>query len=200
MSAPHDADLPGAEALYEDAACALLLTRPDGTIERVNRTFCRWLGYAPDELVGRRKLQDLLTMGGRIFHQTHWSPLLQMQGSVAEVKLEVLHRDGQAVPMMMNAVVRRAGAHLLHDIAIYSAKDRHRYERELLLARTRAEELLAQAREAQRALAAAQAQLREEHARAEDRALFAEQMIGIVSHDLRNPLSAIQMSTHLLSR
>ena len=27
-------------------------------------------------------------MGGRIFHQTHWAPLLQMQGSVAEVKLD----------------------------------------------------------------------------------------------------------------
>ena len=29
-------------------------------------------------------------MGGRIFHQTHWAPLLQMQGSVAEVKLDVV--------------------------------------------------------------------------------------------------------------
>ena len=35
-------------------------------------------------------------MGGRIFHQTHWAPLLQMQGSVAEVKLEVVHRDGRS--------------------------------------------------------------------------------------------------------
>jgi sigma-B regulation protein RsbU (phosphoserine phosphatase) len=32
----------------------------------------------------------------------------------------------------------------------------------------------------------------------EDRALFAEQMVGIVSHDLRNPLSAILMGARLL--
>jgi sigma-B regulation protein RsbU (phosphoserine phosphatase) len=35
---------------------------------------------------------------------------------------------------------------------------------------------------------------------AEDRALFAEQMIGIVSHDLRNPLSAILMGASILDR
>ena len=29
-------------------------------------------------------------MGGRIFHQTHWSPLLAMQGSVAEVKFDLV--------------------------------------------------------------------------------------------------------------
>jgi sigma-B regulation protein RsbU (phosphoserine phosphatase) len=37
-----------------------------------------------------------------------------------------------------------------------------------------------------------------ERARAQDRALFAEQMVGIVSHDLRNPLSAILMGVRLL--
>ena len=35
---------------------------------------------------------------------------------------------------------------------------------------------------------------------AEDRALFAEQMVGIVSHDLRNPLSAIFLGMNLLTR
>jgi sigma-B regulation protein RsbU (phosphoserine phosphatase) len=37
-------------------------------------------------------------------------------------------------------------------------------------------------------------------AAAEDRALFAEQMMGIVSHDLRNPLAAIHMGAHVLDR
>ena len=34
---------------------------------------------------------------------------------------------------------------------------------------------------------------------AEDRALFAEQMVGIVSHDLRNPLAAIMTGTQVLA-
>ena len=69
-------------------------------------------------------------------------------------------------------------------------------------ARGVAEELLQKNTAAQTALDDAQAQLFEESARqraaAEDRALFAEQMIGIVSHDLRNPLSVVSLSGHVI--
>ena len=195
-----DDALPDVEALFEDAACGLLLTEVDGRIRRVNRTFCRWVGREPHELAGCRKLQDLLTMGGRIFHQTHWAPLLQIQGSVAEVKLDIVHRDGHTIPMVLNAVRRQHPGCVFHEIASFVAEDRNRYERELLLARKRAEELLVRQREVQDALTLSQAELDRQRAKAEDRALFAEQMIGIVSHDLRNPLSAIQMSAFLMSR
>jgi phosphoserine phosphatase RsbU/P len=184
---------PQLQSLVDQAPCGLLLTSTDGTIHRVNGTFCRWTGFDEAELVGRRKLQDLLTMGGRIFHQTHWAPLLQMQGSVAEVKLEIVHHDGHAMPMVMNACRSEQQGLAFHQIAVFSAKDRHQYEHELLLARRRAEEILAKEQQAQQALAAAQAV-------AEDRAVFAEQMVGIVSHDLRNPLSAIQMGAYVLTR
>lgn len=91
-----DADsLPGADSLYEYAPCALIVTSKAGVILRVNTTFCEWLGYPKDQLIGRRKLQELLTIGGRIFHQTHWIPLLEMQGSISEVKLEFATSDGK---------------------------------------------------------------------------------------------------------
>src|SRR5206468_8203916 len=135
-----------------------------------------------------------------IFHQTHWAPLLQIQGSVAEVKLDVVHASGEVKPMILNAVSRAAGNVVRHEIAAFGAEDRHRYERELLQARRRAEELHTKSLEAQRALVAAQAELDVQKRAAEDRALFAEQMVGIVSHDLRNPLSVIQLSATLLLR
>lgn len=139
-------------------------------------------------------------MGGRIFHQTHWAPLLHMQGSVAEVKLDVLHRDGHTLPMVMNVVRRRHPGGTFDEISTFVAEDRNKYEKELLLARRHAEELLRRQQEAQEALTASQAELDRQRASAEDRAQFAEQMVGIVSHDLRNPLSAIQLSTLVLAR
>lgn len=54
---------------------------------------------------------------------------------------------------------------------------------------------LAAERDAEHVVKLAEAELR---AAAEDRVLLAEQMVGIVSHDLRNPLSAILMGTTLL--
>jgi sigma-B regulation protein RsbU (phosphoserine phosphatase) len=188
------------EALFDHAACGLIVTRDDGTFVLVNHTFCAWLGCDAPSLVGRRRLQDLLTMGARIFHQTHWSPLLQIQGSIGEVKLDLLHRDGHVIPMIMNAVRRTSDGVVRHEIAVFVAEDRSRYERELLAARKRAEELLRKEREAQQALAAVQVELDLQRVAAEDRATFAEQMVGIVSHDLRNPIAAIQLSAALLGR
>ncbi|WP_437284808.1 PAS domain-containing sensor histidine kinase [Sorangium sp. So ce406] len=151
--------------LYELAACGLLTTAADGTIERVNRTMCAWTGFAAAELVGKR-FQDLLTIGSKLFHYTHWMPLLQMQGSVAEVQLELVRRDGRVLPILVNAA-RRAGpagaassARPPVDVAVFIATDRRKYERELLLARKRAEELLASERQAQQARARAEARLR----------------------------------------
>lgn len=193
--------LPDAAALYEQAPCGLMLTDADGTIRRVNATFCRWIGAGPAELVNQVRVQQLLTVGGRIFHQTHWAPLLQIQGSVAEVKLDVLHRrDGRRLPMLMNAIRRAHGGRVFDELSMVIAEDRHAYERELLQARRRAEQLLQQERQAQQALAQAEAQLKLALETAEDRALFAEQLIGIVSHDLRTPLQAIRLGTQMLAR
>ena len=182
---PLGHSLPNLDALYAQAACGLLLTEEDGTIRHTNHTFCQWTGHEPADLVDKRKLASLFSMGAQIFHQTHWAPLLHMQGSVAEVKLDVLHRDGRAIPMVMNALRRQHPEGVFHEIAVFVAEDRNKYEKELLLARRRADELLVEVNR-QRALA-------------EDRALFAEQMVGIVSHDLRNPLSVIRMSAAILN-
>jgi sigma-B regulation protein RsbU (phosphoserine phosphatase) len=185
--------LPGADALYDAAPCGLLLADADGRLLGANATACRWLRQDCGALVGQRRFQDLLTMGGRIFYQTHIQPLLRIQGSVAEVKLELKDAEDRILPMMVNiAEAPWNGKTVLH-IALFIAEDRHKYERELLLQRRRLEELAARHAQDQQDLMAARAQ-------AEDRAQFAEQLVGVVSHDIRNPLSVIHMSSVLLER
>ena len=191
---------PEARELFNSEACGLLVTAPDGLIQQVNQTFCEWVGRERNELVSRSTMQALLTMGGRIFYQTHLAPLMLIQGSVTEVKLEVLHKDGRRVPMILNAVRRERNGIVSHDIAAFIAKDRHKYEQELMLARKRAEAALVKEQQAQRDLLVAQVELDRLRAVAEDRALFAEQMMAVVSHDLRNPLSVIDLSANLIGR
>jgi sigma-B regulation protein RsbU (phosphoserine phosphatase) len=181
--------------LYEHAPCGLLSTSANGTILRVNRTFCGWIGASADELTGHKRIQDLLTVGCKIFHQTHWMPLLQMRGSVAEVQLEILHRDGHALPMLVNAAERLVDGVMQHDMAMFIVVDRRTYERELLQARKRAEELLESERAAQAKL---EEVLRAQEREAQARAVLAEQLIGIVSHDLRTPLGAVVLGATLL--
>jgi sigma-B regulation protein RsbU (phosphoserine phosphatase) len=184
---------------YELAVCGLCTTAADGTLVRVNRTLCAVMGRSAEELLGRR-FQDLLTVGSKLFHQTHWMPLLQMQGSVAEVQMDLVHADGRHVPVLVNAALRGVTMPLSEapkapiDIAVFVAADRRKYERELMLARRQAEQLLDSERKAQEARARAQAELHRALLRQE----ADEQLIGIVSHDLRNPLNAITLGSHML--
>ena len=103
--------------LYEDAPCGYLSTRPAATIVKVNRTLLEWTGYGRDELLGRR-FQDLLTAGGRIYHETHYAPLLRMQGAVREIALELVCADGRRLPVLSTpccAPTTRAAAADPHD-------------------------------------------------------------------------------------
>ena len=183
--------VPDAEVLYQHAPCALLLTNDKGLILKVNQIFCRWLGYTPDQLVGVRKLQELLTVGGRIFYQTHWMPLLVMQRSIAEVKLDFLTAEGKVLPMVLNAGRREHEGHVFDEISAFIVAERIRFEQELLQAKRQAEDALHRHVVLER-------EVNRQRELAVDRALFAEQMIGIVSHDLRNPLQVVSMAAQYL--
>jgi sigma-B regulation protein RsbU (phosphoserine phosphatase) len=187
------ADIPSlfdAQALFDEAPCGLVVTKEDGTILRSNQTFGHWIGCDAQDLVGRR-FQDLLTMGGRIFHQTHWAPLMQMQGSVAEVKLDLLHHDKRIITMLLNGVRREHASGAFYELALFGTTG-DKYERELLNARRIAEDLLREKTAAETALQQAQMALNDAYEKSLRRASFAEQMVAIVSHDLKNPLTAIK--------
>jgi PAS domain S-box-containing protein len=120
-----------AEDLYENAPCGYLSTLLDGQIAKVNTTLLTWLGYTRDQLVGRRYFSDLLTVGGRLYHETHFAPLLSMQGEIGGVALELQAADGSRLPVLVTSAVKTsaAGEPLLIRTTIFDARDRRAYER-----------------------------------------------------------------------
>jgi PAS domain S-box-containing protein len=142
MSIPNGLLDESADDLFETAPCGYLTTALDGSILRVNRTFEELTGRKRDELLGTR-FQDLLTPGGQIYHETHYAPLLRMQGSVREIAIEIVRSDGSNVPAFVNAVVRHdnAGQPRVIRTTVFDATDRRRYEQELLKARRREHEV-----------------------------------------------------------
>jgi len=163
-----------AEDLYEHAPSGYLSTLPDGTIVKINQTLLDWLGHTRDAVVGTMRFQALLAVGPRIYYETHCAPLLRMQGFVREIALDLLTADGGTLPVIVNARERRdgAGKALLHRITIFDATERRRYERELLLARRKAEQIAA------------------------DKSA----LLAMLSHDIRNPLNAIMGVVQILER
>jgi phosphoserine phosphatase RsbU/P len=141
-----------AEDLYDRAPCGYVSTLMDGTIAKINDTLLAWIGRDREALVGRMRFTDLLTVGGRLYHETHFAPLLRMQGEISGIALDVKQADGGRIPVLVSSVVKQGGMGepLLIRTTVFDARDRRAYEEELLRGRKAAEEARRQA-EADRA-------------------------------------------------
>lgn len=165
--------------LYENAPCGYLSMLADGRIFRANATLAHWTGYGVDELASKR-LTDLLTIGTRIFYETHGAPMLGLQGRVDELALELKTANGTRVPVLASGVahVDAAGAGYVRFV-LFRVTERRRWERELVDARAESE-----------------TRLRSEM----DTAALREQFIAVLGHDLRNPVASILGGMALLRR
>ncbi|HYF39547.1 MAG TPA: PAS domain S-box protein, partial [Gemmatimonadales bacterium] len=130
------------EELYEHAPCGYMSALADGSIVRVNQTFLDWTGFSRESVIGKR-LRDFLTTPGRVFYETHFDPLLLMQGFVREMALDIVCAGGRLLPVLVNSVQHRnaAGHVVITRSTIFDATERRTYERELLEARRRVERL-----------------------------------------------------------
>ena len=129
---------------------------------------------------------------GRIFYETHFAPLLRLQGFFDEVALDLLTQQGARLPVLVNARERRArdGHHLFTRLTIFNASDRRRYERELIAARSATET-------ANQVLTDLNARANASLADEREAAKLREQFIAVLGHDLRNPLASIESGLRL---
>ena len=152
------------ESPLDHLPCGVLTFTDDGHIVAVNARLCGRLGYACDELTGGH-LQKILSPGGRVFYQTHFFPLLKLQGEVEEVYMSLRAKTGAEVPFLVNAKRVERNGRSENDCVLMRMRQRNQFESELLSAKKAAESA----------------------SKAKD------QFLAALSHELRAPLSPVLM-------
>ena len=164
-----------AEELYENAPCGYISFLPDGTIFRINNTLLHLLNYEKkDELLEVKKIQDLFKIGGKIYFETHFFPLVKMQGFIREINFDLIKKDGTYFPALLNVnqITVADGSSTIYRASVLDITDRKKYEKVLLEGKEKAEE-------ATRAKA---------------------EFLSTISHEIRTPLNAIVGIGNLLQK
>jgi signal transduction histidine kinase len=198
--------------------CGVLSFADDGRVLFTNATLRDLLGYAEGELEDGH-VERALSLGGRIFYQTHLFPLLKLEGEAREIFLLLRRKDGSDVGALANAARRTYGDVTVNDCVLLEVRERRKYEDELLRARRAAEQanaaLEARSHELEDANSQLQQQtielelqqqqlqeqaadLEEARAAADDANQAKSQFLASMSHELRTPLNAIGGYAQLL--
>lgn len=89
---------------YNNAPCGYFSSLPDGMIVKINDTFLNYIQYDRNQIINKKRFQDLLNMGGKIYYETHYTPLLQYQKQVKEINFEIIGIDDKRIPVLINTV------------------------------------------------------------------------------------------------
>jgi PAS domain S-box-containing protein/putative nucleotidyltransferase with HDIG domain len=88
--------------LYQNAPDGYHSIGPDGMILDVNDKWLRMLGYQREEIIGKKKLTELLTDEGlKIFQAT--LPEFKKKGFLENTEYDLIKKDGTRLPVVINA-------------------------------------------------------------------------------------------------
>jgi PAS domain S-box-containing protein len=158
------------DEILDTAPCGFLSFTDAGTLVTANGTLHDMLGYERGELAGRH-VDSIMPVASRIFYQTHFFPLLKLEGKAEEIFLSLRAKNGGELAMLANAVRRERDGIAVNECVVVPLRQRAKWEEEMLRAKRAAEE-------ANRTKSA---------------------FLSVMSHELRTPLNAIGGYAEILS-
>lgn len=114
--------------LYDHAPCGYHSLDSQGRIIRMNDTELQWLGYTRAEIVGQRRLTDLVTERSRQVFADNF-PLFKARGWVKDLEFEMIRKDGTRLPVLVSSTaIYDGGNYLMSRSTVYDITDRKRAE------------------------------------------------------------------------
>ncbi|MBC7485925.1 MAG: CHASE3 domain-containing protein [Cytophagaceae bacterium] len=90
------------EDLYDNAPCGYHSLDPNGMFLQANNTLCEWLGYTKEELIGKKKIFDLMNEEGLKSFQENF-PKLKEKWVIHNVQFDIVRKDKTSFPVIVNS-------------------------------------------------------------------------------------------------
>jgi PAS domain S-box-containing protein len=118
--------------LYNAAPCGYHSLDQNGVFVRINDTELEWLGYKRNEVIGKKKITDVMTPASRkIFRQS--LPTFYRRGWMRALEIEMVRKSGTTFPALVSAsaVKDSAGRFAMTRSTVFDITERKRAEEEL---------------------------------------------------------------------
>ena len=90
---------------FEKTPIGLHIFAPDQTIIDINDAELDMIGYSREEIVGKKKWQDIVIFAQREKFQEHWQEMIT-QGQVRDLEYTLVHKQGCHIDVILNASSR----------------------------------------------------------------------------------------------
>lgn len=185
---------------YDDAPVGLVSFKSDGIIIDCNNTFTLLTNFEKNEIVELKNFRDFMTMGGKIFFDSHLYPLLNLTGRVNEINMEWMKKDGSKIPVLINAI-NKSHSTIPSDFiyaSVIEIGNRHLYEKEIIKSKKKLEELNVSLLKSNKEINHKTQLIERQNKELEKLNRSKNKFFTIVAHDLRSPLASLRNYTDLI--
>jgi PAS domain S-box-containing protein len=122
------------EELYHNAPCGYHSLDSTGRFLRINRTEMQMLGYEEAEIIGRKRIVDLLAPESiQTFYDNF--PIVKTRGWIHDLELSLVRKDGQIVPISATVIAIKddRGNYLSSRSTVIDISDRVRLRKQAKL-------------------------------------------------------------------
>jgi phosphoserine phosphatase RsbU/P len=188
------------EISLDRAPCCYFSSNDEGIILDVNETLCSQLHYDKEQLLGNT-VDAIFTLATRIFHQTHFFPLLKMQGHADEIFITLQTKNKKQVPVLVNAERREVNGNAVILYIGIPVHNRKKFEDELVAAKKEAEAALQEntaLQQAKQELQKHAEQLDQHIVKVNQQNEELKQFNRVVTHDLQEPVRKLSVFSNIL--
>ncbi|MEQ8240105.1 MAG: PAS domain-containing sensor histidine kinase [Cyclobacteriaceae bacterium] len=202
MNSHSELDLIDYKALYNEASVGYFTADAGGYIVNINDTFLKLLGLSREDVIHKVRFQNVLSIGGKMFYETHYIPLLQMHGVVKEINFEIVSAEKRRIPVLVNTKksISTDGKKTYWHSTVFEISQRKNYEQELIISKKKAEELSEKLSVLNEELTKQSDIIKEQNTALEKLNLVKDKFFIVVAHDLRNPLVQLHSFVHLIEK